>query len=62
MQVGTLIRTKRNRATSRINLPMGYGIVTRDFDGGLSKIVYVHWFDENRTRPVNAIYLEVICK
>ena len=41
---------------------MGYGIVTRDFDGGLSKIVYVHWFDENRTRPVNAIYLEVICK
>ena len=63
MQIGTLVKTKNNFMTARINLPTGYGIITRGFKKMENNtIVYVQYPDEPKARPVNTVYLEVICK
>ena len=64
MKIGTLVKTKINQMTARVNLPQGYGVVTKSFKGTSfgSAIVYVQWIDQPKPRPVNTVYLEVICK
>ena len=65
MEIGTLVKTKNNRMTARVNLPSGYGIITkvfRDCSSSRQKIVYVQWVDEPKPKPVNTVYLEVLCK
>ena len=65
MEIGTLVRTKRNIATARINLPRGFGIITKVFRKTSSPrqyIVYVQWIDQPKPKPVNTVYLEVLCK
>lgn len=65
MEIGTLVKTKNNPMTARVNLPQGFGFVTKVFRRTTSSrqhIVYVQWVDEPKPRPVNTVYLEVICK
>mgnify|MGYP001173044954 CR=1 FL=1 len=65
MEIGTLVKTKTNHMTARVNLPYGYGIVTkvfREMERSRQKIVYVQWVGQSKPRPVNTVYLEVICK
>ena len=59
MEIGTLIKTKRNYSTAQVNLPLGFGIITKVAS---NRIVYVQWVDQPKPRPVNTVYLETICK
>lgn len=62
MQVGSLVKTKHYTGVYSVDLPDGFGIVTKVTDS--AKIVYVHWPNDSwsKPRPVNVIHLEAICK
>jgi len=59
MEIGDLIKTKRNYSTAQVNLPLGFGIITKVVS---DRIVYVQWIEQPNPRPVNTVYLEAICK
>ena len=44
----------------QVNLPRGFGIITEVASN--QQVVYVQWANQPKPRPVNTVYLEVICK
>jgi hypothetical protein len=64
IEIGSLVKTKRAHHYQGMNLPTGFGVVTKcaNIKHRSSKIVYVFWMDGEHTkpRPINQVYLEVI--
>ena len=64
IEIGSLVKAKPTAID--IRLPTGFGVVTRwaNIKHRKSNILYVYWMNgaTRKPRPINQVYLEVICK
>ena len=55
--IGDLVRTTKLARKSLEHPPIGFGCITKV---NSAKIVYVTWYKNGSTQPINTLWLEVI--